>query len=844
LKILIHQSICGEVNKAWGLIRTTLTDANIARSVAFKTDLQDQTSGVNWEPAIRGFSEADFYLIMKTFEDTSHDVRSGRKFSYVLMILKKDIVETANIEQILNLLPDEINKNSVLEPIELEISSMNTDNYKTIQGRFNKLINGYINIKSYKNKLVWIGQENFDIAVIELWKRLTVPERANFQFGIAFNNENKITEDITLITVPVSVQSKFVKSDFFVINLNDNYEPTELIEHLLIGNTSVKKRITYFEKTIEAESLSRADIPLIAKGLDSFEQLDAIKDLKKLNTLSHIIAKYAPSDKQGVGYKKLLLKKISDLAVSANFPELNVLRNFKTESFKNSKELLSATLIDWIIQYIFSVENNTIGNISFFEMIKINNLNWWDKVIRKEMEKYLSFFEPSKVDVVYSWLEKSPSVFTNFKFLIDRSKKTEKYFIEKLPGKISQELIKELAEFSITNYWFILYAHLLNRQFKMEIALAELFKFDVDINNFESLEVILLGKSEKSIIDFAIDTGESRMIKKAGKICHNSPRNLSRINILNRNWQLIWTEAIINGNQIETGLKDPEKIIHLLFDHLLEGHPVDQILIDKISQSEFGNILSYHNRINLWGKLPPGTEFNFLVKTSSVLLKKLSENSNTIIPDDMILANHISQRGLSDFLYYNRNNIKTVIPIFEKFNQLYDNNLGDYLNNYSGQINAVEATQLGNLIATKSFVNCAYIIHNKSTKYNNWRFALEKCHYLLDMFTKGILRFSGVLNSVSIPTDQWWQSTEDLIVELYSNGTSLTTIWKKAGGKESDLLTKGTANDIWNDVLYKVRKNQLKNITMNKLLKEIEKQYGDNQKFRIIYDLRSNYIKT
>ncbi|KGO94679.1 effector-associated domain EAD1-containing protein [Flavobacterium subsaxonicum] len=112
------------------------------------------------------------------------------------------------------------------------------------------------------------------------------------------------------------------------------------------------------------------------------------------------------------------------------------------------------------------------------------------------------------------------------------------------------------------------------------------------------------------------------------------------------------------------------------------------------------------------------------------------------------------------------------------------------------------------------------------------------------MFTKGILALSGILNSVNITTDQWWQSTEDLIVELYPNGTSLTTIWKKAGGKESDLLTKSTANEIWSDALYKMRKNQPKNMTMNKLLKEIEKQYGDNQKFKIIYDLRKNYIKT
>src|SRR3546814_7387363 len=114
------------------------------------------------------------------------------------------------------------------------ISDWSADVCSSDLGKFNKLIHGYININSYKNTLIWIGQEGFDIAVIELWKRLTLIERQNFQFGIAFNNDHKGADGISLIAVPESVQSKFVKSDFFIIGKNDNHEPTELVEQLLI----------------------------------------------------------------------------------------------------------------------------------------------------------------------------------------------------------------------------------------------------------------------------------------------------------------------------------------------------------------------------------------------------------------------------------------------------------------------------------------------------------------------------------------------------------------------------------------------------------------------------------
>jgi len=845
VKVIIHQSICGEVNKAWGLIKTTLQDVNIAKSVAFRTDLQDQTSGVNWEPAIRGFSEGDFFLIMKTFEDTSPDVRRGRKFSHVLIIPKKEIVEIDNIKQIVSLLPQEINKNTDLKPISIEISSNDASNIQdAIRGKFNKLIHGYININSYKNTLIWIGQDSFDTVVIELWKRLTVIERQNFQFGIAFNNNHKGTNHISLIVVPESVQSKFVRSDFFVIGKNDNHVPTELIEQLLIGDASVQQRITSFEKTIESKFLSRKDIALIAKGIDTFEKVDSVKDLKKLNTLSHIVAEYAPSDIQGTDFKQRLLNKIVQLVESANFSDLNILRNFKTESFKNSKKNLSTALIGWMKKYIFSIGNNMVTYTSFFAQVKKDNPNWWDKVITQELKSYLGTLEASKIATVYNWIIESPQILSIIKSFIDTSKNAESYFIETLPKKTSKEVIEELQEFSISNNWLRLYAHLLDRQFQLDVALTELFKIDKDENYFEAIEAIIAGKEDNLVIDYSVDTGESRMIKIAGKICHKVPKHLKKMDVLNANWQLIWVEAIQNGSQVEAGLKEPEIEIHKLFDHLIGGNVVSERVIDKISQSEFGNLLTYPKRAVLWGKLSLSAKDNFLIKTSAELLEQLSKNSTIEIPNDTVLLDYISRKGVFDFLYYNRNNIKSVIPVFDKFSQLSDNNLRDYLSNFSGQIDPIDATRLGKFIAVRHFSNSAYTINSKASKTNNWKYALAECHHLMDFITKGILSFSGILSTVKISTDQWWQSAEELIIELYPNGTSLTTIWKKAGGKEPDLLAKGTSSEIWSDVFYKLRKEHFKGITMNNLLKEVKKQYGENQKFKIIYDLRKNFIKT
>lgn len=847
MKILIHQSICGENNKAWDLIKTSMTDIGIAKSIAFKTDLQEQTGGLNWVPAIRGFVEGDYYLLMKTFEDTSVEVRRGRKFSHVLIILKEELIKINNLEPILNLLHKKIDKEAAIESISIDIGSKESiiNFQQPFEGRFNKLIHGFLNVKEYFNTIIWFGQESFDIAVVELWKRLTAVERQNLNFGISFNNDVTRSESINLITVPESIQSRFLKSEFFLIGKNDKHIPTELSEQILIGDQKARQRIDNFKKAVESKSLSRNDVNFVSKGINTFENLDTVCDIKKLNTLSHIIAQYSQSESQGVQIKSHLINRIAYLIKSEMFSEIVVLRSFKCESFKDSKNIISKALIEWIQNKIFETNEKSNEYKIFFDNLSINkNPNWWDKILEKELKLYLGKINLTKASVVYKWLIEDSTILIKISAFLDKSKESESSFLDELTKKTGIQIINQFKVFSVQNKWYRLYAQILNDQFEFNKALTELLKIDQDENNFDAISIILNGKNPKLIVDFAVENGGNRILIKAGELICKTPKLLNAINAINVNWQTIWLESIKNGNAIETGLKEPNKVIYKLFDTLISENQISEELLVKISESEFANIISYPNRNILWNKLQLNTRVNFLKKTSSVLLEQLSKNSTTKIPDDNILSEYISQTGMSDFLYFNRNNIISVIPLFEKFIQLSDHNLRDYLNNYSGQINAIEATQLGTIIYKRNFYNSANIINNKATKNNNWKFALEKCHYLLSFFSKATLKFTGVLSIVNIPTSEWWDSTEELIVELYSNGTSLTTVWKKAGGKESELLAKGTSSEIWSDALYKLRKNYFKEITMKDLLQEIKKQYGNNQKFKIIYDLRKNFIKT
>ncbi len=841
--MIIHQSIYGEVDRAWALIRTSQADNTFAKNIALKTDLQEQTIGTVWQPSIRGFLIDDCFLILKTFEDNTKGVRRGRKFSHVLMLNASDISKLNSIKPLFDFLTKTVDKDLQLNPIDFEIPESKQDQQKIVDTRLQKMIYGYIQIKEYRNKILWMGQNSFETAVDELWKLLTLPERRTFTFGVTFNNDPKDNQGINLFAVPDSVANRFIKTENFVVNKNEVFKPLSLLEKILQGDEEAIVRIQNFEKVSQCNQLSRAEINIVEKGIDTFEQVDSISDLKKLNTLSHLIAKYSPEESSGADFKKKLLKRIIKQLDNTTYRELSILRIFKVSSFYNSQKMLEEYLRGFIQKKIFSIKGTKADLIDFFEKLNTESDNWWDLVMVDELQAFISNINSKKVKIIFKWIIEIPNLLQRLSTFLDPSHDVEDLFINCLPAKINKQLWDEISSLCLEKSWFKFYALLLIKKYTMEQSLTELLKVDVDENYYFGINVIIDKKTPKSIVDYTVVKGDIRMVKICGQLCHEYPTLLQNLDPFNENWQQIWIEAINCGNLVIEGINNPQDIVFALLDGLLEQKQIPEFLILKISESEFGSLINYSNYNQLWKLIDGPIKKNFLYKTSTALLEELSKNPSFSIPNDPVLEEYISGKGISDYLYYNRNNIKSVIPLFERFTHLSDLNLEDYLKNYSSNIDAINAKQLGQLIMKRRFDYSASVIYKKTSRHNNWRFALAECHPVLDLYTRGKIAFFGLIDKVHITTDEWWDAVHDVLTDLYSNGNSLSTIWKKSGGKESDLLIVGSSADVWSDILLKLKYKKVKNVTMNDLLTEVNKQYGDNKNFEILYKLRLTYIK-
>lgn len=816
---------------------------SIARSIAFKTDLQDQAGGVTWQPTIRGFLQDDYFLLMKTYPDKSPDVRTGRAFSHVLLISKEDIDSITDIGSLFKYFPDEIDKSISLEPINFNLKEENRINLpKGFQERFNKAIHGYRKSNDYKNTIIWVGVENFEQAIIRFWKILSSEEKAIVNFGIYFNAVAIPEDKLNFITTPENIESKFINGGFCLIRRNDNQTLTNISEQFLAGYESAGMRIKKFEETIESEPLSRENIDKVAIVIKTFEELDSTADLKKLNSLASIIGEYSPDEEKGIVFKEKLVAKINKLIEKGDVTEIPLIRKFNVKSFKGSESKFISALNNWLDKYLFSNSASTKRNASilFKQLRETTAKNWWTKSIDEKVKTFLAKINSDSAAVIFRWLQSDFAIFKEIQSNIDNSKESEFLFISQLPSSFDKSNFAALKEFAVKRNWYKFHSTLLISEFSFEEALTKHLMVDTAISSLDGIEIIINGVKQKPIIDFAVLNGDKRLLAIAGKLCYEDSSHLEKIDFTNVHWQEVLLNSITNGNKITNCFSQPQKKMIKLFDTMVDGNSIDEKLLEKICETEFGNLLNYPKRDKLWNKFSSTLQPKFLAKTASALLEALSKDSTVEVPTDRILSDYILKYAIGDFLYYNP--IKNALPIFNRFSAFPENYIVTYITNYQGQISAIEATQLGKLIQDRKYSDVASVIFYKATSYNNWKLALAECYTLLGFITQMNIAWTGIIKNVTITADQWWDSVEEIIIDLYSNPNSLHTIWKKAGGDEADLLMNATPRNVWSDAIHNLKLDKFSGIDMCSLLKQIKKNYGDNEKFKIIYDLRKNYI--
>lgn len=839
--ITIHQAICGEQNKAWELIKTTLDENSLAKKIAFQTDLQDSPpSGLQWLPVIRGFLFGNNFLLIKTYLDNSPDVRNGRVFSHCLIIDKGDLQYIFDLSLLLSFFKLELDKTIQLEPIVLNANQQEKIVLKdALQLRFNKVIQSFIIFTSNSEPIVWVGQKDFEVAVCKLWQMLSPTQRENFHFGINFNASEVAKDKMSFVVIPDSAENKFENKGFILIRKEDSVELKEFSEQFLAGESTAISRIEKFVEAIESTQPSLKEIATIAKGVPTFENIEKEKDFKLLNTLSNIVAIFSPDESKGAAFKTKLVERISLLAEQANESDIYLLRKFQTQYFRDSEKRLSNSINKWCSDFLLNEkQNRKVDYVPFIiQVFEAQQSNWWVKLLTRNISTFLSNISTSRAKTIWLWIMNDVRILKTISDEIENTEAAESFFIDTLQ-KADGNILAEVRIFAITRKWFRLHASILKSQLHFTEAIKEQLKVDSDKNNFVGLEIITKGVQPNEIISFSVINGDKRLINLSGELCATNSRSLNDIEIENINWQEVWLAAINKGNKVFDGIIEPSKMTNFLFNLLINGKAVNDGLLEKISETGFANVLYYPDRIKLWVRLPSKVKNKFLEKTSSALLQALSDNSTFHVPADTELSRYIMSNAISVFLYHNRSSIKNVLPIFNTYSQIPEHILRDYIYNYTGKIDVVDATQLGQLTSNRRFSKVAHSIYQKAYSSKQFKIALAECYDLLDFISRGFAWASGLISRIEVSADEWWEAFTLLAYSLYDEGPTQNKIWTQADGKGYDIETKGSGKEVWIKVLQKLRKGKCSgDVSVKKLLKAMLEENKKNVELKTLKDL-------
>jgi hypothetical protein len=836
VKIVVHQAICGEQHKAWDLIATTLDDWSTAKKIAFRTDLQDSPpSGIDWSPALRGFLYENHYLIIKTYIDKSPDVRKGRVFSHCLIIAEADLKHLNDISPLLLLFKPNIDKGISLTTVELDLSSSEPPLMDAVlEQRFNKIYQNFINLETYKNTIVWVGKKNFDSSIARFWQLLDHNQRSQLNFGMNFNPVEIPKDKINFITVPETLEPKFENQNYCLIKKNDSAILTEFAEQYLAGDENYKNRLAAFAQDFEFDSFTLKDLATIAKGVNTYEKLDTITDHRVLNTYANIVAKYSPDQAKGGAAKKKLLTVLSKQFETADTKGISLLRNFPVESFKDSQNLLIKLIEKWVEQNFLSLEEPH-NEPWLLQTLQMTNDTWWFKAFKGRFNIF--FTKPTQKTAKVIWARSESFEFVKLIFgLIPDSVAVQAMLKSSMPAKIKISAINTIKPFVVKKKWFSLYACLLKKGYSFEDAVMQLLKVDKLETSIDGVKAIIEGASSAQIVNVAVVNGDKRLIDIASSRIKTSPVLLKPLKIDQINWQRIWVSVLNKGLKLEQGVENLKETIYGFLDTLVKKKNYEIELLTQISNSDYGNILNYPKRNLVWDKVPENIRETLLVKTSSSFLDQLSRNSTISVPDDRVLSDYIKDKAIGTFLYYNRNNIKSALPIFIKYN-LPENTIKVFIDNYFGAIDVVDATQLGQLALKKQFTNLANAIYDKTSQHKNFRIALDECSSLLDFLHRGAAWVKGKIKKIDVDADEWWEAFIELSYKLYSSGPTENKIWKQADGEEYDLLTKGTGKEVWIAALHKLRKKECAGITVKKLLKKMKQEHKNSTELETLKDL-------
>lgn len=688
-----------------------MEDPEFAGHLAFKTDLpSDPPYGVEWSPYISGFVFETFYVLMKTFPDSSAG-RGSMVFSHALLIDKKDAGEIGELKAVLDLFKDSIHKSPELSPITINIPTPGKRRYRTGIPALNKVVHGLLENHRDKKTIIWIGQENFPGIIRSLWNNLWPSARLSLNFRISFNPYDIDNRGLTIVCTPKILERKW--QGYFTVNASDEYNPAGLSEFYLLGDEKKSKPLSRLVKKFEEYPKEITDLKKLERCKGIVEEPVTVRGYLEAITA---IGRIAPGQEEEKKLKKEILEEFAGkLRQDGAAQDISELRNFNTNPFLNAEKVLSEHMNGWMRRNLFSPDRSgseTVSDLSrLMEFADSSvSMDWWRKTIKHFLRKTLNKWESHYSKILWNWSKEENKIFNSLKNYIPPDKEVEKELVENAPHEMGECLLEEIEKFSQKpRNWFILHAFVVSRLYEPEVAIKKQLAIDTDENYFAGLRELVKRIQGDIVLEFALESNGDRMVQLAKEVCLENPGLLDRIKNKDDTWLDIWLVCVEKkSNDPWEGVSDRRQVLFLILDRILGNGDTEGKLIKILESSDYFDLYHYPRRKHVW-KNPELSQL-FLQKTAGVYFDKYLKEEVTYDELEREIKEEIANSHRLKDAISDEHPLSQKIKLFEDIDILCESDFINFLESTNEPLQDDEAIQVGELIRIKKWKECTHLL--------------------------------------------------------------------------------------------------------------------------------------
>jgi len=719
-------------------MKQTISDPNLTSFlIAFTDRPAALPPGVNLMPYLSGSAFSKYYILTKTFPDTTA-TRAGMVFTHVLIFKQTDIASINNLQSILSLFAESTdNKNDELKEfpkdiLETSISSASKHQPKYIQEVISSFISG-------TKPILFSGDiSTFSNALQQIWNSPNIASRKKLKFRTSFTlSDIENVNDLTIVVIQKDFLPRWQGQKIINGENQEAIEITDPSELLFLGHN---EKNDFYEFLVELN----VDLKEIrsfwnyGKLFTNFNCIDKADNADILRNDIRLISKISPFPNDGKRIKEKFVEQLSILLQTRKDTNLKALRNIDWSAFEDGEQKGKQMVSSFVASEIENPNQKQFQPLS--ELVDLSvadkEKNWWHNSISETVETIFKKQNVTSLKNIWQLIDSSENTLKNLLSIISSVKDCDTTLRKFLPEKIRVETCKSLAPIAQKKNWLLFHADILLKQLSVESSLEKQLEVEVKLSLADSVGVKYLVEklTSEKLIESTLKSSDKKLIELSVEAIINNVSLLKDIDLNVSCWLEIWTSFVLKTRKVFSGLIGREHTTVFSFlDLLVNGKAVNDIVVGLIADTTFSDISEYKNRNRVWGAINHLQKEKFLAPTTQSVLKNLLSGKIEAKSIESELSDRItSDVFMTKFLNENKNDIEPVITLFSSFKNLKDNFLADYISYYSGTISEAQANKLGELVSKNIFKKSARSIYDKA-KYNNAiKSAYEKCKELVD----------------------------------------------------------------------------------------------------------------